>query len=154
MTLSKSLLLIPAASLLIAAAIGAGACSSSVSITTSTPPGHIDLPANVTIGGACSDQVYFADDSGYVFCNGDQWAYTTTEPGDGYSEDSQYASYASDTFDSADTDTEGSESNDTYTSNSDTNGSDTDTSNSDTNNTDTQGSDTQGSDTSSGQQQG
>ena len=98
MKLSKTILLIPAASLLIAAAIGSGACSTSVSASTGIPT---VFPKGVDPGGACSGEIYFADQDGFFACEGGVWV----AEGSGwevpamYTVDGEY----SDGFDSGDT---------------------------------------------------
>ena len=89
MKLSKTLLVIPAASLLFAAAVGSGACSSSVSIST---PGDVVVGAPIpngdvfgggyAVGGACSGDVYVADQAGngYLVCDGSGWQYSGSDP--------------------------------------------------------------------------
>jgi hypothetical protein len=82
MKLSKTLLLVPVASLLFAASVGSGACTSSTSITLppeSSPPEGLTFEGG-EFGGACQGNVYVAAGTEYAFCDDDKWAYTTTDP--------------------------------------------------------------------------
>ena len=91
MKLSRSLFVVPAACIGLAAAVASGACSSSVSLTT--PPietAPTDYIADGYLpGGACAGDVYVAGSgTSWLFCDNGTWAYTTTDPGDdGYSPD-------------------------------------------------------------------
>ena len=109
MKLSKTFLLLPAASLLIAAAIGSGACSSSVSISTSVPT---IFPTGIAPGGVCSGDIYFQDGDGYVACVGSVWvaeddAWFADLPA-GYSVDPSYSDGYSVGDTGTDTGTDGS----------------------------------------------
>jgi hypothetical protein len=82
MKLSKTLFLVPVASLLFLGAIGSGACSSSVSVTIpteTTPPDGVTFVGG-KFGGSCSGDVYVEAGTGWAFCDDDTWAYTTTDP--------------------------------------------------------------------------
>jgi hypothetical protein len=94
--LFKGLLAIPATSLLVAAGVASGACSSaSVGSPDAgdTAPSGLRYPAGVGIGGACSGEVYFADGDGYVVCKGGAWGYSDVLP-PGYAIDPNYADWA------------------------------------------------------------
>jgi len=74
MRLSKSLLLLPAASFLFAASVGAGACSSSASV--GAPSGDV-FEDSVTLGAACSSTLYVTGSTGgFAYCSGGVWVYT------------------------------------------------------------------------------
>jgi hypothetical protein len=95
MGLSKPVvLLMSAASLLVAATLGAGACSSSTPVTvpmSETLPKDVVVPPGISYQGMCTDHVYVAAVSGggYFFCDDDLWSYTSVDPGpDGFTEDS------------------------------------------------------------------
>ncbi len=72
MRLDRSLLLVPAASSLLAVGLGSGACSSGTGI----PGGTIEVPI-VAIGSSsrCVGEVYYAWDGAYVACEDGEWAY-------------------------------------------------------------------------------
>ncbi len=85
MKLSKSFLLIPAASLLFAAAAGAVACSST--LTVGTPPGEeavptgFDWPAGITATTPCTEDTYYAVSGAWLLCVGGTYSeYTTDDP--------------------------------------------------------------------------
>jgi hypothetical protein len=89
MKLSKKyLLLVPAASFLLAAAVGSGACSSTgtAGLVVGTVPPSDTFPDGVVIGDSCAGQVFVTGGTGYAFCDSsDKWAYTATDPsGDSY----------------------------------------------------------------------
>jgi hypothetical protein len=82
MKLSKTLLLVPAASFFFAVSVGSGACTSSTSVTI---PAESSAPEGLTFeggefGGACSGDVYVQAGIGWAFCDDDKWEYTTTNP--------------------------------------------------------------------------
>jgi len=92
MRLFKTLFSLPAASFLLTAAVvsiavASGACSGSSGVTTptsSTPPHGLTFTGG-TFGGACTGTVFIDAGTGWAFCDGDKWAYTTTDPStDGY----------------------------------------------------------------------
>jgi len=67
---------------ILAAALGAGACTSgSASIPTSPPtppPTGFVPPDGIAISGPCCGSVYAAADAGaWVYCDDGAWAYTT-----------------------------------------------------------------------------
>ena len=92
MKLSKTLFVIPAATLVFAVAVGSGACSSSVSITIptgadKTAPAGVVFTDGVIVGDACEGDVYVVDSAGdgWAFCNDGYWWYSSSDPsGDGY----------------------------------------------------------------------
>jgi hypothetical protein len=84
---NKLLFILPAASFVIAAAVGSGACSSSSSgtLAVSAVPTNDTFPDDVVIGDTCNGTVYVSGTTGYAFCDGGKWAYTVTDPTtDGY----------------------------------------------------------------------
>lgn len=90
MSFSKTALFIPAASLLLLAAGASGACSNNNSVSTpptSTPPQGVTFTGG-TFGGSCQGDIYISTTgTGWAFCDGGMWAYTTTDPSsDGYME--------------------------------------------------------------------
>jgi hypothetical protein len=88
MNLSKSLLLIPAVSILFAAGVGAGACSSSVSISSSTPPSGFVAPDGIVVGTTtCMGSEYVVAGSAWLFCSDGVWDYTTDDPSSSYTLD-------------------------------------------------------------------
>jgi len=90
MSTSKTLLLLPVASLLVAGAIGSGACTSSTTVTippSSNPPPGVTFVGG-TFGGSCNGDIFVEAGTGYAFCDNGKWAYTTTDPSmDGYMPD-------------------------------------------------------------------
>ena len=62
---------------------GIVACSSSDdgpgSPAASTPPAGVTFVGG-TFGAACTGRVYNVAGTGYAFCNGGVWAYTTSDP--------------------------------------------------------------------------
>jgi hypothetical protein len=99
-----ALLVLPAASFLLAAAIGSGACSSSVTLTSEAAPLGITYPPSVNIGDPCEGAVYFADGGGYVYCVNGLWEFTLDDPGsDDYTVDTSDVSFV-DSRDSGESD--------------------------------------------------
>jgi hypothetical protein len=86
MNLSKTLLLIPAGSFVLAAAVASGACSSSVSIdipsnAVGTYSGTLAVPDGITFGkSSCEGYSFFALGNGYGFCDAGIWEYTADDP--------------------------------------------------------------------------
>ena len=77
MKLSKKyLLLLPAASFLLAAAVGSGACSTtaSVGLVVGMAPADDTFPDGVVLGDKCSGDVYVTGGTGYAFCDNDVWS--------------------------------------------------------------------------------
>jgi len=142
MKLSKSLLLIPAASLLLAAAVGSGACSSSVTVGTpvlvgTAPVGYV--LDGYTVGSACSGDTYIADTSGgsWLVCDNGAWDYSTTDPS-GLAGYSDYTGAAGTADDGGTAQGEGGSSGpDSGTGDTGTSGTDTGTSGTDTGTTGT-----------------
>jgi hypothetical protein len=88
MKLSKTLLVIPAASFLFAVAVGSGACGgdtvSGGPTVIGTAPAGVIIPGGYTWGEECDD-----DNTYIVLCNGDwavcqdgYWGYATEDPVD------------------------------------------------------------------------
>jgi hypothetical protein len=97
MKLSRSRLLIPAASLLLGTAIGSAACSSSGGVTrphsnpTPVPP-EVAFGPGYVIGGHCMDGLYVVatTGNGFLACDDGTWDFYLSDSdfaADGYSED-------------------------------------------------------------------
>jgi len=82
----RALLPIAILSVLGVAAASAVGCSASVTLTPGTPPGKTFVgPGGVAVdfGSACTGSYEFVDGSGWAYCTGSVWDYSTTDPGYG-----------------------------------------------------------------------